>query len=131
MICTLFIFALTFVHVITFSGIALLISPYILLYCFTGTGNHMLGCQPDEPLASLVTTNRIINVYGFLLMMLLMYAVLHCLHSVGNKITTTNTCPSVTEVTLMDMGKICLYQSITKYKKLKTMGIILGMYLNK
>ena len=24
------------------------------------------GCQPDEPLASLVTTNRIINVYGFL-----------------------------------------------------------------
>ena len=25
---------------------------------------YMIGCQPDEPLASLVTTNRIINVYG-------------------------------------------------------------------
>ena len=48
------------------------------------------GCQPDEPLASLVTTNRIINVYGFLVfMMLFAYSVLHCLYSVGNKITTT------------------------------------------
>ena len=36
-----------------------------------------LGCQPDEPLASLVTTNRVINVYGFLVViMLLMYSVL-------------------------------------------------------
>ena len=24
----------------------------------------LFGCQPDEPMASLVTTNRIINVYG-------------------------------------------------------------------
>ena len=48
------------------------------------------GCQPGEPLASLVTTNRVINVYGFLVViMLLMYSVLHCLHSFGNKITTT------------------------------------------
>ena len=46
----------------------------------------ILACQPDEPLVSLVTTNRIINVYGFLVViMLLMYSVLHCLHSVGNK----------------------------------------------
>ena len=42
----------------------------------------------DEPLDSLVTTNRMINVYGFLVVtMLLMYSVLHCLYSVGNKIT--------------------------------------------
>ena len=38
----------------------------------------------------LVTTNQIINVYGFLVVMLLMYFVLHCLYSVGNKITTTS-----------------------------------------
>ena len=45
-------------------------------------------CQPNEPLASLVTTNRIINVYGFIVViMLLMYSVLHCMYSVGNKIT--------------------------------------------
>ena len=50
------------------------------------------GCQPDEPLASLVTTNRIINVYRFLaVIMLLVYAVLHCLYSVRNKITTSTT----------------------------------------
>ena len=48
------------------------------------------GCQPDEPLSSLVTTNRIINVYVFIVVMvLLMYSVLRCLYSVGNKITTT------------------------------------------
>ena len=28
-------------------------------------------CQPDEPLASLVTTNRIMDVYGFLVVMML------------------------------------------------------------
>ena len=39
--------------------------------------------QPDEPLASLVTTNSIINVYGFIVVeMLLMYSVLHCLYYV-------------------------------------------------
>ena len=49
-----------------------------------------IDCQPDEPLASLVTTNRIINVYGFLaVIMLLMYSFLHCLYTAGNKITTT------------------------------------------
>ena len=49
-----------------------------------------IGCQSDEPLVSLVTTNRIINVYGFIIViMLLMYSVLHCLYSVGNKITAT------------------------------------------
>ena len=43
----------------------------------------------DGPLDSLVTTNRMINVYGFLVVtMLLMYSVLHCLYSVGNKIAT-------------------------------------------
>ena len=51
-----------------------------------------IGCQPDEPLVSLVTTNRIINVYGFLVViMLLMYSVYHCLYCVGNRITTTIT----------------------------------------
>ena len=50
------------------------------------------GCQPDGPLASLVTTNRFFNVYGFLVVitLLLMHSALHCLYSVGNKITTTN-----------------------------------------
>ena len=61
------------------------------------------GCQPDEPLSSLVTTNRIINVYVFIVVIvtdlhtwmevcvivLLMYSVLRCLYSVGNNITTT------------------------------------------
>ena len=47
------------------------------------------GCQSDEPRASLVTTNRIINVYGFLVV--ITYAVLHCLYSIGNKITTATT----------------------------------------
>ena len=42
------------------------------------------GCQPDEPL---VTSNRIINVYGLLVVILLpMYVVLHCLCSIGNKL---------------------------------------------
>ena len=54
------------------------------------------GCQPDEPLASLATTNRITNVYGFLcVIMLLMYSVLRCLYSVGNKITTTTTATTI------------------------------------
>ena len=48
-----------------------------------------LGCQADGPLASLVTTNRISNVYGFwVVIMLLIYSVLHCLYSDGNEITT-------------------------------------------
>ena len=47
------------------------------------------GCQPDEPLASLVITNRIFNVNSFLVfIMLLMYSVLRCLYFIGNKITT-------------------------------------------
>ena len=47
----------------------------------------LFGCQTDESPASLVTTDRIIYVYGFLVvMMLLVYSVLHCLYSVGNKI---------------------------------------------
>ena len=61
---------------------------------FAGLLVKNFGCQPDEPLASLVTTNRIINVYGFIVvMMLLIYFVLHCLYSVGNKITTTKLLP--------------------------------------
>ena len=46
----------------------------------------------DGPLASLVTTKRILESsnYGFLVViMLLMYSVPHCLYSVGNEITTT------------------------------------------
>ena len=64
-------------------------------YCLMWTNSWWLdvthfGRQPDEPLAYLVTTNRIINAYGFLVvMMLLMYSVLHCLYSVGTQITTT------------------------------------------
>ena len=50
----------------------------------------LIVCQPDEPLSSLVTTNRIFNVYGFIVVIMLpMYSILHCLYSVGNKITTT------------------------------------------
>ena len=53
-------------------------------------GCHDLGCQLDEPLASLVTTNRIINVYGCLVVIMLFTdSVLHFLYSVGNKITPT------------------------------------------
>ena len=49
-----------------------------------------LSCQPDESLTSLVTTNKIINVYDFLVViMLLMYSAPHCLHSVGKNTTTT------------------------------------------
>ena len=47
-------------------------------------------CQPDEPQASLATTNRCNHVYVVLFFILLfMSAVIHCLYSVGNKITTT------------------------------------------
>ena len=50
----------------------------------------LYGCQPDEPQASLATTNRCNHVYVVLFFILLfMYAVIHCLYSVGNKITTT------------------------------------------
>ena len=64
---------------------------YVILFVTTDhTRLGFFGCQPDEPLASLVTTNRIINVYGFIVViMLLMYSVLHCLYFVGNKIITT------------------------------------------
>ena len=52
----------------------------------------LYGCQPDEPQASLATTNRCNHVYVVLFFILLfMYAVKHCLYSVGNKITTTTT----------------------------------------
>ena len=37
--------------------------PALLALC-EGNTQVIVGCQPDEPLASLVTTNRIINVYG-------------------------------------------------------------------
>ena len=51
---------------------------------------YSIGCQPNEPPATLVTTNRNINIYGFLVViMLLMYSALHCLYSVGDRITTT------------------------------------------
>ena len=52
----------------------------------------LYGCQPDEPQASLATTNRCNHVYVVLFFILLfMYAVIHGLYSVGNKITTTTT----------------------------------------
>ena len=51
--------------------------------------SYPCGCQPDDPLPSLVTINRIINVYDFLVViMLFLYFVLHCLYSAENKITT-------------------------------------------
>ena len=63
-----------------------------------------IGCRTDEPLASLVTTNRIINVYGFLVViMLLMYSVYHCLYCDGSKITTTTTTTTTTTWTLMSV----------------------------
>ena len=50
------------------------------------------SCLTDEPLAPLVTTNRIMNVYGFqVVIMLLMYAVHLCLYSLGNKINNITT----------------------------------------
>ena len=56
----------------------------------------LYGCQPDEPQASLATTNRCNHVYVVLFFILLfMYAVIHCLYSVGNKITTTTKFHSV------------------------------------
>ena len=48
------------------------------------------GCQPDEPQASLATNNRCNLIYVVVVLVLLfMYALLHCLYSVGVKITTT------------------------------------------
>ena len=53
----------------------------------------LYGCHPDEPQASLATTNRCNHVYVILFFILLfMYAVIHCLYSVGNQITTTTNC---------------------------------------
>ena len=50
------------------------------------------GYQPDEPNASLATTNRCNQVYVVLVFVLLfMYAVQLCLYSIGNEITTTTT----------------------------------------
>ena len=52
----------------------------------------LYGCQPYQPQASLATTNRYNHVYVVLFFILLfMYAVIHCLYSIGNKITTTTT----------------------------------------
>ena len=49
------------------------------------------GCQPDQSQASLATTNWCNHVYVVLFFILLfMYAILHCLYPVGNKITTTS-----------------------------------------
>ena len=52
----------------------------------------LYGCQPDEPQASLTNTNRCNHVYVVLFIILLfMYAVIHCLYFVGNKLTTSTT----------------------------------------
>ena len=65
---------------------------------------HSFGCQPGELLASLVTTFRITNVHGSLVVtMLLIYSVLHYLYSIGNKITTitaTTTTTITTTITI-------------------------------
>ena len=51
-------------------------------------------------MASLVTTDRIITVCGFVFVtMLLVYADLPSLHSVGNKITTTTATTTTTTTT--------------------------------
>ena len=50
----------------------------------------LYGCQPDEPPASLATSNKRNHIYVVVVCVLLfMYAVLHCLYSDGNIITTT------------------------------------------
>ena len=64
----------------------------------------IFGCQPDKPLTSLVTTNRIINVYAPpppVVMMLLMYYVFcpSLLCSVGNIIIITITTATTTIAT--------------------------------
>ena len=81
------------------------------------------GCQPSEPQASLVTTNRIINVYDFLSVVLLfMYAVLHCLYSVGNKITTTGPVMmhwgrnEMAEILLMAYSKAYFWMKIFEFR---------------
>ena len=72
--------------------------------------NISFGCHPDGPLASLVTTNRITNVYGFIVaIMLLMYSVLHYLYSVGNKITTI-TAPLGTNVSEINQNSYIFIQ---------------------
>ena len=77
------------------------------------SNNHSFGCQPDEPQASLATNNSSVNVYYVLVFVLLfMYAVPHCLYSVGNKVTTsTADCPSV-----YDAARHKIYYSLKKTK---------------
>ena len=61
--------------------------PILVRRCLSWFTSRMIGCQPDEPLVSLMATTRIINVYGFLVViMLLMFSVIHFLYSVGKKI---------------------------------------------
>ena len=69
---------------------------------------QLYGCQPDELQASLATTNRCNHVYVVLFFILLfMYAVTHCLYSVGNKITTNTTisaeCMNIIETDILSL----------------------------
>ena len=67
---------------------------------------YHFGCQHDEPLASLVTTNRVINVYGFLVDILLpLYAVLLCLYYVGNKLLLM---PLLLQLLYLDAAMECV-----------------------
>ena len=69
----------------------------------------LYGCQPDEPQASLATINICNHVYVVLFFILLfMYAVIHYLYSVGNKITTTTT----TTTTYSQSKWVCLSVSV-------------------
>ena len=85
-----------------------------------------LGCQHHGPLASLVTTNRITNVYDALVaIMLLMYFILHCLYSVGNKITTA----TATATTHTTISKLALPRGTSTFLSTTTnvlSGLVLG-----
>ena len=58
-------------------------------------------CQPDEPQGFPATTNRSINVnYVPVLILLFMYAVSHCLYSVGSEITTDENNTIIINITI-------------------------------
>ena len=97
---------------------------------------HVYGCQPDEPQASLATTNRCNHVYLVLLFVLsFMYAVLHYLYSVGNKITTTTTTTTTMCMFLLkkgplwDMGLVHCLHSRSVGRSLQYMWWILHCWL--
>ena len=92
----------------------------------TPTYKHPLGgCQPDEPQASLATTNRCNHVYVVLFFILLfMYAVIHCFYSVGNKIITIIISSPIAEYVIVWCGILFIWSvssgGLERYKCRKT-----------